>query len=140
MKNSILFLSITFLLIFGATQMQAQDFNKKKNNYAVLSKNIQQLQPTLLTASELSKEDGKKYGEFIVIFCGKTVTEIPNNTDFEELLKKAKAQNIKVFACGISLQKFNINPNQLPNNIEIIENGILYGFQLAKKGVISLTI
>ncbi|EMY82328.1 hypothetical protein pgond44_01473 [Psychroflexus gondwanensis ACAM 44] len=140
MKNSIIVTTTLFLLLFGTIQLQAQDFNPKKNNYVVLSKNIQQLQPVILTAKGLAMEDGKKYGDFYMIICGKTVDDIPNNTDFIQLLKKAKAQNLKVFVCGISLNKFNISPDQMPDNLEITKNGILYGFQLTKKGFITLTI
>ncbi|XCF04739.1 sulfur reduction protein DsrE [Tamlana crocina] len=141
MKNSILFITTIFLLLFGTSQLQAQNINLKKNNYLVLSKNIQQLKPVLLTANELAKEDGEKYGAFYVIICGKTVKDISNNPDFNALLEKAKAQKVNVFVCGISLSKFNINPETLPSsNLEITPNGILYGFQLTKKGFITLTI
>lgn len=140
MKNSILFIITMFLLLFGSSQLEAQDIKSNKNNYLVLSKNIQQLKPVLLTANELEKEDGKKHGVFYVIICGKTVKDIVDNLDFNKLLEKAKKQNIRVFACGISLSKFNINPETLPSHIEIAPNGILYGFQLAKKGFITLTI
>ena len=140
MKNSILFITTLFLLLFGTSQLQAQHINPKKNNYVVLSKNIQQLKPVLLTANALAKEDGKKYGAFYVIICGKTVNDISGNSDFNALLEQAKAQNINVFVCGISLSKFNINPETLPSNLEITPNGILYGFQLKKKGFITLTI
>jgi len=140
MKNSILFITTMFLLLFGTSQLQAQDINPKKNNYLVLSKNIQQLKPVLLTANELAKEDGKKHGEFYVIICGKTVNDISDNVDFNTLLEKAKALNVKVFVCGISLNKFNIDPSTMPNNLEITPNGILYGFQLKKQGFITLSI
>lgn len=138
MKKYIIFLTSLFLMLFGT--VQAQDFNLEQNNYLVLSKNIQQLKPVLLTANELAKEDGKNYGEFYVIICGKTVKDIQNNSNFKELLKQAKTQNVKVFVCGISLKKFNIDPSKMPNNIAITPNGILYGFQLSKQGFISLTI
>lgn len=128
------------LLLVGTSQLYAQNINAKKNNYLVLSKNIQQLKPVLLTATELAKEEGKKHGAFYVIICGKTVTEIADNLNFNTLLEKAIAQNVKVFVCGISLSKFNITPETLPDNLEIIPNGILYGFQLTKKGFITLTI
>lgn len=138
MKKYIIFLTTLFLMLFGS--VQAQDFNLEQNNYLVLSKNIQQLKPVLLTANELAKEDGKNYGQFYVIICGKTVKDIQNNSNFKELLKQAKTQNVKVFVCGISLKTFNIDPSKMPNNIAITPNGILYGFQLSKQGFISLTI
>ncbi|AUC84010.1 sulfur reduction protein DsrE [Polaribacter sp. ALD11] len=140
MKNSILIITTLFLLLFGTTQLVAQNFNLKKNNYLVLSKNIQQLKPVMLAAKSLEIEEDKKYGDFYIILCGKTVNNIPNNPDFRALLNEATKQNIKVFACGISLQKFNISQDQLPKNIKITENGILYGLQLTKKGFTSITI
>jgi len=140
MKNQFIIIATLCLLVFGTSALSSQNINPQKNNYLVLSKNIQQLNPVLLTANALAKEDGNTYGEFYVIICGKTVTDMLNNPNFNALLDKAKAQNIKVFACGISLKKSDINPKLLPKNIEVTENGILYGFQLAKKGFISLTI
>ena len=140
MKNVTLFITTIFVLLVGISQLQAQDINQKKNNYLVLSKNIQQLRPLLLTANELAKEDGKKYGEFYVIICGKTVNDISDNPDFNKLLEKAKALDVKVFVCGISLSKFNISTETLPSYLEITPNGILFGFQLAKKDFITLTI
>lgn len=140
MRNSIIFITTMSLLLFGTIRLQAQDINPTKNNYLVLSKNIEQLKPVLLTANALAEEDGKKYGAFYLIFCGKTVNDIEDNPDFNEQLKKAKAQHVKVFVCGISLSKFNINPDTLPDNLEITPNGILSGFQLVKKGFITLTI
>lgn len=140
MKHTNIIFSTVFILFFGITQLQAQDYSIDKNNYLVLSKNIQQLKPVLLTANALEEEDGKNYGDFYVVICGKTVKDIANNPEFSKLLELAKSQNVKVFACGISLNNFNINPEELPDNIAITENGILYGFQLVKKGFITLTI
>jgi len=140
MKNSILIFTTLFSFLFGAQQLQAQEFNPTKNNYLIISKNIQQLNPVLITAKSLITEDKEDYGDFYVIICGKTVKDISNNTNFKILLEEAKTLNIKVFACGISLKKFNITPKQLPENISVTENGILYGLQLTKKGFISITI
>lgn len=138
MRNISIITIQLFLFTIGISQ--AQTVNYEKNNYLVLSKNIQQLKPIILTATELAEQDGDKYGEFYVIFCGKTVQNISKNKEFISLTKQAKKQNLKVFVCGLSLKKFGIDPNDLPNTIEVTENGILDGFQLTKKGFISLTI
>ena len=139
MKRSIIYLSAICFLFIGTTALKAQDFNPKKNNYLILSKNIRQIEPVLLTAHELAAEDNE-YGDFYVIICGKTVKDMPNNEDLKRLLKKAKAQHVSIFVCGISLSKFNVSLEDLPENLTIIENGILYGLQLSKKGFITLTI
>lgn len=135
MKYSILLLTV-LLVQFGT----AQDFNPEKNNYSVLSKNITQLKPIALTAKELAIEDGVSYGNFFVIICGATVKDIPNNKAFQELLDKVQNEHLKVFVCGLSLDKFKVSKEELPNNLKITKNGILFGFQLAKKGFLTLTI
>ena len=138
MKKSILFLTTMFLMLLGTAK--AQEFNPNKNNYLVFSKNIKQLKPVLKTDSDLSKEDGDKYGEFHIVICGETVTDIVNNSAFNELLLQARNQNVKVFACGLSLDQFNVSTDQLPIDIDTIPNGILYGLQLTREGFITLTI
>lgn len=140
MKNSIKYIILICTLISGTSQLQAQDFNSEKNNYLIISKNIRQLKPVLLTATDLAKEDGEKFGEFYMVICGKTVTDIPKNSAFNNFLDQATAQNVKVFVCGLSLSKFSIERDQLPANLEVTENGILYGLQLKKQGLITLSI
>ena len=140
MKYSITFLTVLLVLILGTRQLKAQNSATNPNDYVVLSKNIQQLQPILMTATALAKEDGKAYGEFQVLFCGKTVTDIKANPKLQALLKKATLQNIKVYVCGLSLQAFGVNSEELPESLEVVDNAILYGFQLKKQGFISLTI
>lgn len=140
MKNSILVITTIFFLFFGIHQSNAQDFNPKKNNYLILSQKKEQLKPILLTANELAKEDGKKYGDFYVIICGKTVSDITDNLDFNKLLDAAKEQNVTVFVCGLSLKKFNIDQMLLPENIMVVDNGILYSLQLSKSGFTTITI
>lgn len=138
MKNLLIISTLAFFCFFGTAQ--AQDASSQKNNYLILSKNIKQLKPIILTAKDLAMEDGKKFGKFYVIFCGKTVKDIPQNNNFKTLIKEAQKHNVKMYACGLSLKKFNINKEEIPNTIEITKNGILYGFQLTKKGFITLTI
>lgn len=137
MKHYILLFTI---VLMQSAVVQAQDFDLEKNNYLVLSKNIKQLEPILQTAIELKIEDGRSFGDFIVIICGSTVQDIPENNSFEKLLKEAQNNRIAIYGCGLSLDKFNVNIQKLPKNLLITKNGILFGFQLAKKGFVPLTI
>jgi len=138
MKHLLIILTTICALSFGTSH--AQDFNPKKHNYLALSKNIQHLQPVILTASELAQEDGKKYGKFFMLIYGKTVEDIPNNEEFARLLEQAKALNIEVFACEFALKKFKVDLDQLPSNLKTTKNAFLYGYQLQKEGFITLTL
>ncbi|WP_019038270.1 DsrE family protein [Psychroflexus tropicus] len=140
MKHSITYITAFLVLILGTAQLKAQTSISGQNDYVVLSKNIKQLKPILMTATALAKEDGEAYGEFKVLFCGKTVTDIKANPKLQALLKQAALQNIEVYVCGLSLRAFGVSPEELPQPLEVVDNAILHGFQLKKQGFISLTI
>ena len=139
MKNTIMICCSLFFFGMATSNLKAQT-QLEKNKYAVLSKNIQQLPAILQTATALENVDGELFGEFQVIFCGKTLLNIPQNQEFIALLKTAKKQGVKIFACGISLTKFNLSKKDVPPGLPITENGILHAFQLQKQGFLTLSI
>ena len=138
MRNLIIATAILFMA--GAEIVNAQSIQEGKDNYLVISKNIQQLKPIILTAQDLGKSEEQSLGEFHVLICGKTVKDISGNEAFKELLEEARKQRIQVLVCGLSLSKFDIGIDQLPDDLTIVDNGILHALQLKKKGFITLTI
>ncbi|WP_289021720.1 sulfur reduction protein DsrE [uncultured Salegentibacter sp.] len=138
MKNSILI--FTALIMLFSVGSQAQDHNPEKNNYVVLTKKIPQLKPILITVEELQKEDGHHFGDFQIIVCGKTVKGLTDKNQMQGFVQKAKELDISLMACGFSLNKFDVDPKQIPTEMEIVENGILYNFQLQKKGYTSIEL
>src|SRR3970040_789630 len=139
MKKYILFLSIFALLTSCAslTQKQAESTTK---NYVVLTSNIQQLKPIILAAKDLASEDRENFGGFKVIVCGKTVTDLTYKEIMNEYVEMARINNVKLIACGFSLKKFKVNGKDIPNQFEVVQNGILYNFQLQKSGYLSLAL
>lgn len=134
---------LTYLIvlsgIFSFTACKAQKLNNTESHkYVVLTKKIPQLKPILLTAEDLQKEDRNNFGDFQVIICGKTVTELTDREKLETFIKKAKELNVTINACGFSLKKFGVDETQLPKDIKVVKNGILYDLQLQKKGYYSL--
>lgn len=141
MKNNIVYVLLFCAFILASKQVNAQNNNHhNKHNYLTLAKKIGQLEPVLLAAKELAKEDKEMYGVFHVVLCGKTVKDLETSKIIKPLLQRAKEQQVKVFACGFSLQKFGISPQKLPKGMEVVKNGVLYGFQLKKKGFITLSL
>lgn len=138
MKNLILI--FTALIMLFSVGSQAQDHNPEKNNYVVLTKKIPQLKPILITVEELQKEDGHHFGDFQIIVCGKTVKGLTDKNQMQGFVQKAKELDISLMACGFSLNKFGVAPKQIPSEMEIVENGILYNFQLQKKGYTSIEL
>lgn len=140
MKN--LFLSITLLVsaLFATSGLAQNTMHHKKNNYVVLTKTIPQLNPIILTAKALAAEDGNKFGDFQVIICGKTVTDLTDKEMMHKFMDDAKKANAKIVICGISLKQFGVSPKDIPQELEVVDNGILYNFQLQKKGYLSIEL
>jgi intracellular sulfur oxidation DsrE/DsrF family protein len=43
-------------------------------------------------------------------------------------------------ACGFSLKKFGVDASAIPKEMSVVDNGILYGFNLQKDGFLSITL
>ncbi|MGX1023540.1 DsrE family protein [Psychroflexus sp. MBR-150] len=140
MKTYIFSSIFLMLTLFGTLNTQAQQMNNDKNNYVVLTKKVPQLQPILLTAESLKAEDGDAFGDFQVIICGKEIGDITDTEKISDFIVKAEKAGVKIIACGFSLNKFKVDKTKVPKEIEVVENGILYNFQLQKKGYKSISL
>jgi len=136
MKNliTILTLAFAFTLTQSTTAQDLSSINTKKKNYIVLTKKVPQLKPITLAAQEMRVEDGKKYGEFHVVFCGKEIGQLTDKELMKPYLEMLEKGNVKLIACGFSLNKFGVDPDELPKGIDIVDNGIAYSLKLKKLG------
>lgn len=140
MKN--LFLS-TLVLVLALSIFTAEaqiKMHHEKNNYVVLTTKIPQLQPIILTAEALAEEDGEKFGDFQVIICGKTITGLTDKEMMRKFIDKAEKANVKIVICGLSMKKFGVDQKDIPQELEVVDNGILHNFQLQKKGYLSVEL
>lgn len=140
MKNTILILFL-FVISVLYRPVLAQKFNNDdKHNYVVLTNKVEQLKPILLSAEALKKEDGKQFGEFKVIICGKNIADITEPHLMEAHLKNAAQLGVDLVACGFSLNKFKVDTTKVPGQMSRVDNGILYNLQLQKAGYFSLSL
>ncbi|WPP49708.1 sulfur reduction protein DsrE [Catalinimonas niigatensis] len=140
MKVYILIFTLLITGLFSDKTLAQSEAEHESRNYIVITRNIEQLQPILLTAEALAEEDGENFGAFEVVVCGKTVVELVQEGKLLSWLKMAEEADVEVKACGFSLNKFKVNPQDLPTQIKVIENGLLYSFQLQKKGYLSIEL
>ncbi|WP_339724734.1 sulfur reduction protein DsrE [Maribacter stanieri] len=140
MKTYIFSSIFLMLTLFSTTNIKAQQMNTEKNNYVVLTKKVAQLQPIILTAEALKEEEGDNFGDFQVIICGKEIGDITDTEKINKFIDKAKKAGVQLVACGFSLNKFNVDKTKVPKEMKTVENGILYNFQLQKKGYKNLSL
>lgn len=134
---------ISLLLIGLAVSLAAVAQSTPKSNqndYVVLTRNLSQLNVIYATSKALKDEDGKKLGEFHVIICGETVKGLTEKKTIEDIIVKSKEANIKIVVCGFSLDNFQMDREAVSNHLTIVDNGLLYNFQLQKKGFISIEL
>lgn len=135
---SLIFITSSAQQSFSAEKTKTGDENI--NNYVVLTRKVEQLKPILLAAQQLAKEDNKQFGNFEIIVCGKEIGELTNEEKMKTHLENAERVNATIIACGFSLNKFKVDPQKIPSNIKIIDNGILHNINLQKKGYYSLEL
>lgn len=143
MKTIFSSLVLSLFFIAGSAQQSIKQ-SKAANqetifNYGVLTKNVQQLKPILLAAEALAKEDGKAFGNFEIIVCGKNIGDLTDLKSMEPFMKEAERLGASIIACGFSLKKFKVT-GELPKGVKKVDNGILYNLQLQKKGYLSLEL
>jgi|SRR5690554_5825129 len=145
MKTILSTLILSFVLITGnAQKMSVSNISQKENstvfNYVVLTKKVDQLEPIILAAAHLVKENEREFGNFEVIVCGADIVSLTDEKKMEQFLKRADEYKVQILACGFSLKKFEVDPNKIPDNVKVVENGILYNIELQKKGYLSLEL
>jgi intracellular sulfur oxidation DsrE/DsrF family protein len=141
MKKILTLALVAMTFVTGLAEISAQTtYNKEQNNYFVLTRKVPQLKAILLAADQLAKDDGTQFGEFHVVICGETVKELTNLETMQPYLDLAKSEKVKILACGFSLKKFGVDATKLPKEMSVVDNGILYGFNLQKDGFLSITL
>lgn len=79
-----------------------------------------------------SKSEGLALSEARVILCGESVKAL---VEENPIIKKALHNpNVKLYACGLSLEQMNVDSKSLPNEVATVRNGILEAMKLEKDG------
>jgi len=129
---------IIFLMAAAVVPLLAQQPAADQQNYIVITKKVDQLKPLSLSAEALKKEDGRNFGKFEIVICGKDIGDITDPGKMDEHLKNAKKHGVDIIACGFSMKRFGVSADQIPEEMRIVDNGILYNLRMQKKGYKSL--
>ncbi|NDI98953.1 hypothetical protein GWA97_07690 [Flavobacterium sp. LaA7.5] len=145
MKKLIMLLFLASISLFPV-KINAQDLNvvqvensiKKAGKYAMLVRNAEHLKASVKTATGLIKENPQL--DFQIVVCGELVKSLVNDNELRQLMDKAKNGGIKILACGLSMDKFNITGKDLPSSVMVTQNGLVYIFGLQKNGYKTITL
>ena len=119
-------------LSFGL--MAQQKAQNPSTDFVILTSQFDQLEPIVMTA-----QDENRNGEIQVVLYGNEVKQL-TSPDMRRYLDLGEKYKVRFLVCEMSIDRFKIDPNSIPKEIEIVDNAFLYSFQLQKKGYKSLTL
>ena len=111
-----------------------------ENNYFILNRNVEQLKAVGKAAADLAAADSTSYGTFKVVVCGKSVQDLVDEEMMADAVAILQASGVEMYACGLSLKKFGVDPASLPEFYQVVPNGLVFGFELQKEGYYSITL
>jgi intracellular sulfur oxidation DsrE/DsrF family protein len=111
-----------------------------ENNYFILNRNVEQLKAVGKAAADLAVADSTTYGTFKVVVCGKSVQDLLDEEKMADAVAILQASGVEMYACGLSLKKFGVDPTSLPEFYQVVPNGLVFGFELQKEGYYSITL
>lgn len=110
---------------------------KAGQDYAVLVRNMNHLKAALKTVEMMKEDNAYAIDHFEIVICGKEVTQLNDNAG---LIGHATKAGITLSACGMSLKKFSIGEDELPQGVGVVPNGLIRIFDLQEKGYKTITL
>jgi len=105
-----------------------------KTNYAVLISQPNHLKAAVNTAQALRAESKYNSGEVVVMACSKSVEAFVKGSSLAKEFKAGREAGVTFRLCGMSLEQFGIQENQLLEGVEIVPNGLTHMIDLQLKG------
>lgn len=144
----ILYLSIAILSAFPAQALFGQpaaapppatetEPAPEGKRYAMLIRNTNHLKAAVETVTMLRQRNSTSVEQFEVVICGKAVARLQQH---RELICRARAHDIRVSACGMSLHKFSVSPSALPAGVGVVPNGLIRMFELQEQGYRTISL
>lgn len=103
----------------------------------MLIRNMNHLNAAIKTVQMLEEDGQKSVANFEVVICGKEVKNLRKHSD---LICSAKEHNIRLSACGMSMEKFSVKNSALPAGVDIVPNGLIRIFELQENGYQTVTL
>ncbi len=142
----ILILVVSFLILGSNTQPVSANnpiitnMPNEVNNYIMTTGVANYVPVMILTAAEMKKEEGLKFGEFQIVLYGAAVQQFADKEEGQKLVNMAKEAGATIVLCEFALKHFGIERESLPEGIEYVHNAFKYDLNMKTKGFIVLSV
>ena len=121
---------ISVLLVFLSVAFAGAQ-NQPDGRYVFVISKVNYLKAIEYAVSQ-SKKEGLPLSEARVILCVESVKALAEENP---IVKKAlQNSDIKLYACGLSLEQMGVDPKALPKGVATVRNGILEAMKLEREG------
>lgn len=122
----------TLLFIMGVmTSAMAQT-----KNFVISTGNPKHIPIIIKSANDLAKEYKDNLGKIEIVLYGKAVNHLDRAKTSQPWFDQVQSDAIKFKACGIALNKRQIDKKLLPKKFDIVSNALIYILKLKDKGYI----
>lgn len=143
------FIAFTTLLVITATVVwlsisndttAAEAKSGPSKSALILVQNPKQIPVVLKTCEELLTNSKYQVKQARVLVCGQAVNAITADSENGSVIAHAKKISIQIDACGISLKKLAVSPEQLAEGVSHVDNALITAFELKADGWISIDL
>ncbi|NLR92880.1 MULTISPECIES: hypothetical protein [Flammeovirga] len=80
------------------------------------------LKEAITTTDSLIENNNLNFHRAELIVCGEVTRSLIDDIDTMNMLKSVDKEHVQVTVCEASLEKLNINPDELPLEIKVVES------------------
>jgi intracellular sulfur oxidation DsrE/DsrF family protein len=128
------------LILLAATLLAMSPLKARESNptgegdYATLVRKVPHIKASIKTAKQMKQSDAYTVEQFEVIICGKTVTKLTDREPINKLMQQGEELGMRFVACGMSINKFEMDRKSLAPGLDVVPNGISRMFILQEQG------
>lgn len=99
------------------------------------------LDVAVLTAHQvLAGEQDYRADHFAIIACGPAVERLAEDEEIAEKIGELPEDSVDINACGLTVDRFDIDPDEFPQGVDVVPNGIVELMKLESKGYESVEL
>ncbi len=119
-----------------SSEAVAQQLDPMEANSAALGvRQPHHLDVAALTAEQvLDGEHGYRADRFAIIACGPAVERLAEDDEIGARLTDLPEDTVEISVCGLTVDRFDINPDDFPNRVQVVPNGLVELMRLEAKG------
>lgn len=88
-----------------------------------------------LTAEQVLEGDhGYRADRFAIVACGPAVERLAEDDEIADTIANLPDDTVDISVCGLTVDRFDIDPDDFPDRVKVVPNGLVELMRLEAKG------